>query len=55
MPSADQVRKEARKLSKSVFDNWSALNRVVERHEATIQKRWLKRTREQRKRILLTA
>ncbi|KAE8348864.1 hypothetical protein BDV28DRAFT_142538 [Aspergillus coremiiformis] len=55
MLNPGEVRKEARVRATNILRDWGLLNRIVERFEATIQKRWLKRTREQRKRLLLTA
>lgn len=46
---------EARQLSHSIFENWSTIHLVVERYGPTIRKRWFKRTREQRRRVLLAA
>lgn len=54
-PTPEEVRKEARDRSREIFTHWNLLNRAIECYEAVIQKRWLKRTREQRKKILLTA
>ncbi|KAF7590995.1 hypothetical protein BBP40_002189 [Aspergillus hancockii] len=53
-PKPAEVRKEARARATNILGDWSLLNRIIERFEATIQKRWLKRTREQRKKLLLT-
>lgn len=55
MPSfltAPNVRSRSRVLSSSIFDSWNTLHVIIEHHEETIRKRWLKKTREQRKRIL---
>ncbi|KAI9241347.1 MAG: hypothetical protein BYD32DRAFT_406180 [Podila humilis] len=54
-PTADEVRKEARERAKNIFDDWTLLNHIIQRHEATIQKRWLKKSREQRRNTLLHA
>ncbi|KAF2495285.1 hypothetical protein BU16DRAFT_527155 [Lophium mytilinum] len=54
-PSAKEVRSKARPLSRNVLENWKTLNTIIERHEATIQKRWSKKTKESRKRILLSS
>lgn len=54
-PTPEQVRKEALPRARNIFADWRLLGRIVERYEAVIQKRWLKKTREQRKTILLTA
>ncbi|EPE05514.1 hypothetical protein F503_02253 [Ophiostoma piceae UAMH 11346] len=40
---------------RNVSDAYATLNKIVERHEATIQKRWLGKTRPARLKILLTA
>ena len=47
------VRSKSKSLSSSIFDSWNSLRAMAERHEATIRKRWSKKTREQRKKILL--
>ncbi|CAF9941525.1 MAG: hypothetical protein HETSPECPRED_003636 [Heterodermia speciosa] len=54
-PSPDEVRSQARALSKAVLDQWHFLNGLITKHENTIQKRWVKKTREQRRKILLSA
>ncbi|OBS25860.1 hypothetical protein FPOA_06394 [Fusarium poae] len=52
-PSPEKVKKEATEKSRIVFAYWAFLNLILERHEATIQKRWTKKTRQQRLQILL--
>ena len=52
-PTPEEVRSKARALSEKVLDNWGFLNNIIERHEVTIQRRWMKKTREQRKKVLL--
>ncbi|KAF9344212.1 hypothetical protein BGX26_004648 [Mortierella sp. AD094] len=54
-PTPDEVRKEARERVTKIFKDWTLLNHIIQRHETKIQKRWLKKKREQRKTILLTA
>ena len=54
-PSPKEVRIEARDLSKLVLDQWQMLNGIITRHENTIRKRWTKKTKEQRRKILLSA
>ncbi|KAG9319932.1 hypothetical protein KVV02_005532 [Mortierella alpina] len=54
-PTPAEVRRESRQRVTKIFQDWNLLNHIVQRHEATIQKRWLKKTREQRKSILLRA
>ena len=53
--SPEEVRQEARKRSDATFTCYEILHKILERHEATIQKRWLKKTRQQRRKILLIA
>lgn len=47
------VRKQARERSQTIHDTSAALRDVVIRHEDTIQKRWMKKSRQQRLKILL--
>ncbi|KAK5720429.1 hypothetical protein LTR17_014986 [Elasticomyces elasticus] len=54
-PSAEEVRLEARQRSEAIFEHRHTLNVILDRHEATIQKRWLKKTKPQRRRMLLAA
>lgn len=42
-------------MSRSIFDDYGHLWKILESHEAVLQKRWLKKTQAQRKKILLTA
>lgn len=53
--SPHQVRSQALPLSQQIFDLWGKLHSIVENWEATMQKRWSKKTKEQRKNILLGA
>lgn len=55
MASPAEVRKEAKEHSRSIFASFDRLNKIIQRHEATIQKRWVKKTRPQRLKILLEA
>lgn len=48
------VRLEIRQRAERIFDNWRALKAIVQRHEATIQKRWMKKTKMKRRELLLT-
>ena len=54
-PTVDRARGEARGRSENIFRDWQLLTNIVERHEATIRKRWSQTTREKRKEILLGA
>ncbi|KAI0869427.1 hypothetical protein GGS24DRAFT_163939 [Hypoxylon argillaceum] len=53
MPSPTEVRREAKDRSTNIFAHYEKLKSTLERHEATIQKRWEKKTRTQRLGILL--
>ncbi|KAG0285754.1 hypothetical protein BGZ96_010037, partial [Linnemannia gamsii] len=53
-PTPEEVRKEARERVTKIFKDWTLLNHIVQRQEATIRKRWLKKTREQRKNTMLS-
>ena len=54
-PTFRTVSEESRGLSSKILTNWTTLNAILDRHEEVLRKRWLKRTREQRKKVLLTA
>ncbi|KAK7739032.1 hypothetical protein SLS53_005930 [Cytospora paraplurivora] len=54
MQPAD-VRREAEGRAKRLFVSYNDLRAILERHEATIQKRWVKKTKSQRQAILLKA
>ncbi|KAM0417459.1 hypothetical protein ACHAPT_012521 [Fusarium lateritium] len=54
-PSPAEVRQEAEGKSRQIFAAYETLSKIIERHEATIQKRWSKKTRRQRQQILLNA
>lgn len=54
-PTPEEVRTRANKLSRSIFKNWNLLRHALERYESTIQKRWMKKTQDQRRKILLAA
>ncbi|KAI9879854.1 MAG: hypothetical protein M1823_006792, partial [Watsoniomyces obsoletus] len=53
MVSPAEVIREAGSRSKTILASWSLLKGIIDRHEATIQKRWAKKTRSQRTKILL--
>ncbi|KAK2760336.1 hypothetical protein FQN54_002404 [Arachnomyces sp. PD_36] len=54
-PTAEEVKKEAEKRAKEIFADRTTLRKVLDRHEDVIRKRWMKKTKEQRKKVLLTA
>ena len=51
--SPQQVRDGAKTMSTEIFRDWDLLKNILDRHEATIHKRWAKKTRNQRVEILL--
>ena len=55
MFSVAQVSNERAELVKQIFLEFTALGAVLERHEATIHKRWLKKTKDQRRVLILRA
>ncbi|PTB65517.1 hypothetical protein BBK36DRAFT_1159666 [Trichoderma citrinoviride] len=55
MPSAAEVRSTARKKAAAIFANYELLNQILLRHESTIRKRWTKKGRQQRLKILMKA
>src|SRR5690554_3709256 len=55
LKTAREVRAEARERSRTIAHTYRGLRAIVQRHEATIQKRWAGKTRQQRLRILLGA
>ena len=52
-PTPKEVRSKLQARSKSIFVHWNLLKNIVERYESVIQKRWLKKTKEKRKEMLL--
>ncbi|KAI0096982.1 hypothetical protein GGR51DRAFT_542202 [Nemania sp. FL0031] len=55
IPKPSEVRQEAKDRSTNIFAYYEELQSILERHEATIRKRWEKKTRTQRLAILLQA
>lgn len=49
-----KLRAEIRQTAKRIFDNWESLRSIVQRHEATIQKRWTNKSKTKRRELLLT-
>lgn len=50
-----QIRKTIKKTTDRIFANHHELRAIIERHEATIQKRWLKKSKVKRRGVLLGA
>ncbi|GJJ74588.1 hypothetical protein EMPS_06946 [Entomortierella parvispora] len=53
--SAEIIDMGSKLYVKKIFEDWNLLNHIILRHEATIQKKWLKKSREQRRNTLLHA
>lgn len=53
IPHPDEVQREAKDRRTNIFANYRALQSILERHEAAIQKRWERKTRTKRIGILL--
>ena len=51
----EEVAAEAHRRAHRIFSHWSTLHAIVLEHENTLRTRWIKKSREQRKKILLTA
>lgn len=48
-----QIHTHATSFSHSIFSDWTQLNAILKRFEATIRKRWLKKSAKQRRELLL--
>lgn len=53
-PSAAEVRRDASECSREIFGSYNTLNQILIRHEQTLRKRWTKRTKDARKKLLLS-
>ncbi|KAF9880965.1 hypothetical protein CkaCkLH20_01115 [Colletotrichum karsti] len=49
----EEVREKATPMAEELFKDWETLQKIVERHEATIQRRWMKKSKPKRREILL--
>src|SRR5271170_7582389 len=54
-PSASQVRNEATERSSRISRDWETLHNILKIHEDVLRKRWVKKSQDQRKKVLLTA
>ncbi|KAH8668776.1 hypothetical protein BX600DRAFT_435293 [Xylariales sp. PMI_506] len=52
---ADELNTTARSYSKQIFTEWNTLKDIVLRHEDTLQKRWLQKSKVKRRAILKQA
>ncbi|KAF2657688.1 hypothetical protein K491DRAFT_654535 [Lophiostoma macrostomum CBS 122681] len=55
MISAKEVKKQSKQHSTRILKDWNLLKAILDRHEPTIHRRWLKKTRNQRVALLLAA
>ncbi|MCJ1396137.1 hypothetical protein MMC18_009026 [Xylographa bjoerkii] len=53
-PTPIEVEKKVRERSTRIFEDWKVLRAILERHEQVLRKRWTKKTRQQRTKILET-
>lgn len=54
-PTPEEVRRESRERSSKVLSDWDTLQKIIDRHEERIQKRWRQKTKTKRRQILLSA
>lgn len=54
-PKPKEARQQANERSAAVLSYWSTLQKILDRHEEIVRKRWMKKTKTQRKTVLLTA
>lgn len=58
-PSPDitpqQIREERATRASCIFENYDLLRGILDRHEATVQKRWKKKTKEQKRKVIVSA
>lgn len=54
-PSVAQAEEDAKTRATKILSNYETLGQILDRHEETIRKRWLKKTMKQKRAILLTA
>ncbi|KAB8299139.1 hypothetical protein EYC80_001247 [Monilinia laxa] len=54
-PDLDVVRQEGRERSTEVLSHWNRLKNLLERHEEVIRKRWMKKSKVQKSKIILQA
>jgi hypothetical protein len=49
------MEQESMKRSAQIFHHWAQLNSILQRYEDILRKRWIKKSKEQRKNLLLAA
>jgi hypothetical protein len=55
MISLSEADQESKKRSRQIFTDWERLNNILNKYEDILRKRWIKKTKEQRKRLLLSS
>jgi hypothetical protein len=55
IPNAEEVIENAQNRSRDIFDSFTFLRDLSDRHKETIQKPWLKKSTKQRKKVLQLA
>jgi hypothetical protein len=53
--SRSEMEQESMKRSAQIFLHWAQLNSILQQYEDIIRKRWIKKSKEQRKKLLLAA
>src|SRR5271170_290898 len=53
--SRSEMEQESMKRSAQIFIHWAQLNSILQRYEDILRKRWIKKNKEQRKKLLLAA
>lgn len=54
-PSLAEVKQQAKQYAREIFTHRAALFDILERYEAILRKRWIRKIGEQRRKVLLTA
>jgi hypothetical protein len=54
-PTPQEVRSATRRYAKQLFKDHETLSKILDRHETTIRKRWMKKSGSQRRMLLLDA
>ena len=50
-----EFQRQTKEYSRQIFSHWNRLHDILDHHEDQLRKRWIKKTREQRTRILTNA
>lgn len=55
LASVDETKIQATQCVRRLFDDWNKLHNILLQYEDVIRKRWIKKSQEQRRKVLLTA